>query len=61
MIIIIIIITAPEHSYGPQNWENPNLGPLDSATPEKKSKPKRTKWMREEYKEVVTDFLSSIK
>ena len=52
--------SSPEHPSGPQNQENPNLGLLDSLSPEKKSTLKRTKWLREKYKEVIIAFYQAL-
>ena len=46
------INSSSEHSRGTQNRRNSNIGP----SPEKKSKRKRTKWIHEGYKEVITAF-----
>ena len=52
--------SSPEHPSGPQNQEKLNLGPLDSPSPKKKQKTKRTKWTREQYKQVMTTFYQAI-
>ena len=46
--------SSPEHPSGSENQEKHNLGPLDSPSPKKKQKPKRSKWTREEYKQVIS-------
>ena len=46
--------SSPEHPSGSQNREKLNLGPLDSPSPKKKQKPKRIKWTRGEYKQVMS-------
>ena len=51
--------SSPEHPSGPQNQEKLILGPLDSPSP-KKRKTKRTKWTREQYKQVMTAFYQAI-
>ena len=43
----------PEHPSEIQIRENPNFGPLDPPSHRTVSKPKRIKWIREEYKEVM--------
>ena len=42
----------PQNSSGSQN--------RDSPSPKKKQKPKRIKWTREEYKQVMSDFYQAL-
>ena len=53
--------SSREYPCEPQNRENPNLGLLDPPSHKNISKVKRTKWTREEYKEVMTAFYQVLK
>ena len=46
--------SSPEHPSGP------NLAPLDSLSPEKKSILKRTKWAREESEQIIMAFYQAL-
>ena len=53
--------SSPEYPREPQNWENPNLDPLNPPCHKNISKAKIIKWTCEEYKEVMTAFYQALK
>ena len=52
--------SSPEHPSGPQKREKPNLSSLDSPLPKKKQKPKKIKWIRGEYRQVIIAFYQAL-